>query len=1033
MSKVDENVVEQAAMSYFNDLGYEVVNGPVLAHDGTSSERADYGDAFLRERLRRSLARLNPDHLDLIDDAMAGIERAESQNPVAENYRVHRLLTEGAHVEYRDEDGGIRTTTIRFFDFDDPDNNDWLAVRQFTVDQNRVRRPDLVVFINGLPIAVGEWKNPTSEAASLKVAWQKIQSYRNDIPSLFLTNALTVLSDGTTASVSTFTANFEHYAPWKAIAGPEPVKGMPALKVLIYGAFDKTRLLDLIKNFIVFSDEGGGKIIKRIAKYHQFWAVNKAVESTVIASGPDGDQRGGVVWHTQGSGKSFEMLFYAVKTMRDPRMNNPTLVFLTDRNDLDDQLYEEVFGQAMILPERPVRADTRTELRELLRRASGGIIFTTLQKFAPTGGAESNSTLTDRRNVIVVADEAHRSQYGFLSRLTKDGRIRTGLAKHLRDALPGATFLGFTGTPIEATDKSTRAVFGDYIDVYDLTRAVEDGATVKIYYESRLAKVALSEDDLDALDILVDEITEGSDEELSRKTMSKWSRVEAVVGSEQRLDMVAADIVKHWERRRAEMLGKAMIVTMSRRIAVRLYEKIVALRPDWHSDDHEKGRVKVVMTGTSDDPPGYQPHVYDKQQRRDIKDRAKDPGSDLELVIVRDMWLTGFDSPSLHTMYVDRSLKGAGLMQAIARVNRTFRDKPGGLVVDYFGLFANLQEALREYSPSDRSQAGVPIEELVNVVLEKHDVIRGILHGCEYNSSPSLPSDGRLEEVSKVTDFVLEDEDRRTRFLDEVLALVKAFALAGSRDEVQSVADDIRMFTSARAAVLKIISPDSGAGGSGSPELDTAISQLVNQAVTGESVLDVYAMAGLENPELSLLSDEFLDSIEDRDRPHLQVGMLKKILEGNVKTLQRTNVVQSRKFSEMLDESINKYTNRSLTTAEVIAELVRLAKEMRDNNKRADELSMNEAEVAFYDAIIQNYAAVLELGDKKLQKISRDLVTQVRRSATIDWNVKESARAQMRTKVRRLLAVNGYPPDLEELAVDLVLEQAELFATIGME
>lgn len=1029
MSGVDESVVELAAMSYFVDLGYETANGPDLAYDGIAGERAGYRDVFLRERLRNALVRLNPEHLELVDEALAMLERSESQNPVAENYRVHRLLTDGAHVEYRDDSGGVRTATVRYIDFDEPDNNDWLAVRQFSVDENRVRRPDLVVFINGLPLAVGEWKNPTSESASLKVAWNKIQSYRDDIPSLFLTNALTVVSDGTTAAVSTFTANFEHYAPWKSIEDAEPVAGMPALKVLVYGAFEKSRLLDLIKNFIVFSDEGGGKIVKRVAKYHQFWAVNLAIESTVLASGPGGDQRGGVVWHTQGSGKSFEMLFFGVKAMRDPRMGNPTLVFLTDRNDLDDQLYEEVFGTALGLPERPVRADSRADLRELLRRSSGGIIFTTLQKFAPTGGAESNDVLTDRRNVIVVADEAHRSQYGFSQTLTKDGRLRAGLAKHLRDALPGATFLGFTGTPIDSADKSTRAVFGDYIDVYDLTRAVEDGATVKIYYESRLAKVSLSEDDLEALDALADEITEGSEEDIAQKAMSKWSRIEAVVGADQRLELVAADLVKHWERRREEMHGKAMIVTMSRRIAVRLYEKIIELRPEWHSDDPEKGRIKVVMTGTSDDPPEYQPHVLNPQQRRDIKDRAKDPDSDLELVIVRDMWLTGFDSPSMHTMYVDRSLKGAGLMQAIARVNRTFRDKPGGLVVDYFGLFTNLQEALNEYSPSDRDQAGVPIEDLIDATLEKHDIVRGILHGCDYDSNSSLSHDERLEQHSRVTDFVMADEDRRTRFLDEVLALVKAFALTASREEVRDIADDIRLFTGVRATVLKFLSPESGAGGSGSPEVETAISQLVNEAVTGDSVLDVYKMAGIESPEISLLSDEFLDSLIDKDRPHLQVGMLKKILEGEIRTVRRTNVVKGRKFSEMLDESINKYTNRSLSTAEIISELVGLAKDVRDNERRTSDLGMSDAEVAFYDAIIQNDEAVLQLGDTKLKKIAQDLVTQVKRSATIDWNVKESVRAQMRTKVRRLLAVNGYPPDLEEQAVDLVLEQAELLAT----
>lgn len=768
--------------------------------------------------------------------------------------------------------------------------------------------------------------------------------------------------------------------------------------------------------------------MKRVAKYHQYWAVNAAVESTVVASRPDGDRRGGVVWHTQGSGKSFEMVFYAAKIMRDQRMANPTLVFITDRNDLDDQLFGETFAPARILPETPVQATTRTDLRAKLKRASGGIVFTTLQKFAPGEDGDSNPVLTDRRNVVVIADEAHRSQYGFSETLDRHGRLKSGLAKHMRDALPGATYLGFTGTPIESNDKSTRSVFGDYVDVYDLTRAVEDGATVRIFYESRLAKIDLSETDLAALDDLADEITETVEEDTATAAKSRWSRLEAIVGAEPRLDLVARDIVEHWEKRRESLFGKGMIVTMSRRIAVRLYEKIVALRPDWHSDDPAEGKIKVVMTGSASDPADFQPHIHSKDVRKDLKLRAKNADDPLELVIVRDMWLTGFDAPSMHTMYVDKTMQGAGLMQAIARVNRTFRDKPGGLIVDYIGVFANLQTALAEYSPSDREQAGVPIDEMVQVMLEKHDIVRGLLHGVDYDASPELTASQRLNEYAKVLDFVMADPDRTSRFNDQVLALAKAFALAGARDEAAAIRNDVRLFTDVRAAILKIQNPDSGRGGSGAVEIDTALGQLLDEAVAADQVVDVYKLAGIESPEISILSDEFLDSLAQREKPNLQMGLLRRLLNDQVRTVQRKNIVQGRKYSEMLDEAVNRYTNRSLSTAEIIAELVELAKQMRDEQKRHEELGLSFAEVALYDAIAQNDAAVLQMGDETLKKIAIDLVHAVRASVVIDWDQKDSVRAAMRSKVRRLLAKYDYPPDAEAKAIELVLEQAELFA-----
>lgn len=1039
MSAFNENIVELAALEYFAELGYRTLHGPDIVPGEPGAERDSYEEVFFRGRLRDAIRRINPGTSPaLVDEAIKRVRRAESQSPIDENYRLHQLIAEGVPVEHRDADGALRTTRLWLVDFEQPENNDWVAINQFTIAENgKNRRPDVLVLVNGMPLALLELKNPAAEHATLKSAWNQVQTYRQDIPSVFVPNAVTVISDGTSAAMSSYAGAFEHYAPWKTIEGREVVNDRPALEVLIKGVFEPKRFLDLLQNFIVFSDEtttdkATGQptrvLIKRVAKYHQYWAVNAAVESTVQASRPDGDRRGGVVWHTQGSGKSFEMVFYAAKIMRDPRMANPTLVFITDRNDLDDQLFGETFAPARILPETPVQAATRADLRTKLKRASGGIVFTTLQKFAPGEDGDANLVLTDRRNVVVVADEAHRSQYGFGETLDRHGRLRSGLAKHMRDALPGATYLGFTGTPIESNDKSTRSVFGDYIDVYDLTRAVEDGATVKIFYESRLAKIDLSDDDLAALDELADEITETVEEDAATAAKSRWSRLEAIVGADSRLDLIARDIVEHWEKRREALFGKGMIVTMSRRIAVRLYEKIIALRPDWHSDDPAKGKIKVVMTGSAADPAEFQPHIHSKDVRKDLKLRAKNPDDELELVIVRDMWLTGFDAPSMHTMYVDKTMQGAGLMQAIARVNRTFRDKPGGLIVDYIGVFSNLQAALQEYSPSDRDQAGVPIDDMVAVMLEKHDIIRGLLHGVDYDSSPSLTASQRLTEYAKVLDFVMADPDRTKCFNDQVLALAKAFALAGARDEAAAIRNDVRLFTDVRAAILKIQNPDSGRGGSGAVEIDTALGQLLNEAVAADQVVDIYKLAGVETPELSILSDEFLDSLAEKDKPNLQMGLLRRLLNDQIRTVQRTNLVQARKFSELLDEAINRYTNRSLTTAEIIAELVKLAKQMRDDQKRHEELGLSAAEVALYDAIAQNDAAVMHMGDETLKKIAVDLVWAVRTSVVIDWDQKESVRAAMRSKVRRLLAKYDYPPDAEKRAIELVLEQAELFA-----
>ena len=1037
MSGFDESVVEQAALSWLNEIGYHSSCGRVEAAVGEGREKSS--DAILWKRVRTALQSLNPQASTyMVNDAIRRLQRAESQDLAYENQRMHELMLKGVPVETRSADGHTITQNLRLIDFDESENNDWLALNQFTIIENgNNRRPDLLVFLNGLPVGLLEFKNPASAGATMRGAWKQIQTYRKEIPSVFIPNVVPVISDGTAAAMSSFSGGFEHYAPWKTIDGNEVVKDRPALEVLLKGVFTPERFLDILRNFVVFSDEyitdpttGQRRqaLIKRVAKYHQYWAVNAAVESTVRAALPEGDRRGGVVWHTQGSGKSFEMVFYAAKIMRDRRMANPTLVFITDRNDLDDQLYGEVFMPARILPETPLQASGRADLRKLLKRASGGIIFTTIHKFAPDQDEDTIPLLTERSNVVVVADEAHRSQYGFAETLDSNGRLKAGLAKYMRDALPNATFLGFTGTPIESDDRSTRAVFGDYIDVYDLTRAVEDGATVKIFYESRLAKINLVEDELTRIDQLIEQASEGNSQETSEQAKTKWSKLEALVGADARLEEVAADIVTHWEKRRAAMQGKAMIIAMSRRIAVDLYTKITSIRPEWHSDELDKGKIKIVMTGSATDPVNFQPHIYTKDQRRSLKLRAKDPDDELEIVIVCDMWLTGFDAPSMNTMYVDKPMRGVGLMQAIARVNRKFKDKPGGLIVDYIGLFSSLQEALGTYSSSDRDQAGVPIDELIDVMLEKYDIIKAILQKVSYASSPDLPPVQRLEQSAKVLDFILSDESITKRYNDQVLALTKAYALVASRPEAEAIRDDVRLFADVRSAALKILSPDSGEAGQGSENIDSVLSHLVNKSVSADRVVDIYQFAGIDKPEISLLSDNFLNIVCVSPMPNLQLGLLRKLLNDQIRTMRRTNLVQSRKFSELLTGAVKRYTNRSLTTAEIIRELVELAKEMRSSKQRSDDLDLTPAEVALYDAVIQNDSAIMEMGDETLKTIARELVKTIQRSATLDWTVKESVRARMRSNIKRLLAKYKYPPDKQEQAVKTIIEQAEHLA-----
>lgn len=1017
MSFLLESGVEEVCLRLLADLGYETADGGELVPDADGAERPDYATVVLRRRLDGALARLNPElPLEALEQAARELTSVVLPSLVGENERLHRLVTEGVDVEYRAGDGQTRSTLARVIDINAPEANDWLAASQVTVEHDRRRRrADVIMFLNGLPVAVFELKNPGDEDATVKGAWRQLRVYTDEVPQLFRHNALLVASDGTSAQMGTITASWEHMAPWRTIDGDvEADAATPELEVLVRGVFDRGRFLDLLANFTVFSDEGDG-LAKRVARYHQYWAVNEAVDSTVQAA-TDGDRRAGVVWHTQGSGKSLEMLFYAAKIMRHPAMANPTLVVLTDRNDLDDQLFDEVFAPAHLLPEAPVQAQSRIDLRGKLARPSGGIVFTTLQKFAVAEQGDRHPELTDRSNVVVLADEAHRSQYDFID----------GFARHLRDALPNASFIGFTGTPIEAEDRSTRQVFGDYIHVYDITRSVEDGATVPLYYESRLAKIALP-DDVD-VDERFAEVTETREDDEREKLKGRWARLEAIVGSAERVRTVAADIVAHWEARREAMAGKAMIVGMSRRICVALYDEIIALRPDWHADDDERGKIKVVMTGQASDPADWQRHIRPKDAQRRLKTRAKDPDDELELVIVRDMWLTGFDSPPMHTMYVDKPMKGHTLMQAIARVNRSWRDKPAGLIVDYLGIADNLREALASYSARDQQHAGVPIEQAAAKLVEKHEVVVGILHGQAWTErARSSDAQQRIDQLKATADYLAADPDRKRRFLDETLALVKAYSLAVPHEATDRLRDDVAFFQAVRSNLAKTAA--SGADGRPSDEeLDTAINQLLSETITAEGVVDIYAQAGIAKPNLSVLSEEFLDQLQHQPHKNLQMEALKKLLNDEVRSMRRSNVVQYRRFSEMLEQAIRGYQNRALSTAEVIAELVELAKEMQAAQHRGDDLGLSDDEVAFYDAVRQNDSAVLELGDDVLREIAGELVRLLKRQVTVDWNKKEAVRARIRTQVRRLLRRYKYPPDKQEAAIELVLEQTHILA-----
>ncbi|UZG43725.1 type I restriction endonuclease subunit R [Caldimonas thermodepolymerans] len=1053
MAFLSEAEIESALLDQLRALGYRIEREEDIGPDGHRPERESHNEVVLRRRFEDAVARLNPGvPPEARQDAIRRVTQSELPALLEENRRLHRLLTEGVDVEYYADDGTLAAGKVALIDFEHPENNDWLAVRQFVVINGRnTRRPDVVVFVNGLPLVVIELKAPGSGNATLAGAFNQLQTYKQQIPQLFHTNALLVTSDGISARVGSLSADLERFMPWRTTDGREVApKGAPELPVLVEGVFEHRRLLDLVRDFTVFGETGSG-LVKIIAGYHQFHAVKKAVDSTVraamlmqgVAEDPaeyglpsvktqrPGDRRAGVIWHTQGSGKSLLMAFYAGQLVKHPAMENPTLVVLTDRNDLDDQLFATFSMCRDLIRQTPVQAESREHLQALLNRASGGVIFTTLQKFGVV-----TAPLTTRRNVVVIADEAHRSQYGFKARVdAKTGEVSYGFAKYMRDALPNASFIGFTGTPIEADDVNTPAVFGHYIDIYDISRAVEDGATVPIYYESRLARIELDEDEKPRIDAEVEEILEGEEETARERAKQKWATVEALVGAEKRLRLVAADIVQHFENRVAALDGKAMVVCMSRRICVALYNEIVKLRPDWHSPDDNAGVVKIVMTGAASDPQEWQPHIGNKARRDLLAKRARDPKDPLKLVIVRDMWLTGFDAPCMHTMYVDKPMRGHGLMQAIARVNRVFRDKPAGLVVDYIGIAQNLKSALAQYSPKDRENTGIDEAEAIAVMLEKYEVVRGMFHGFDYATALSGTPQERLAVMAGAIEWVLDMQQRlaaqestpegrkkaHRRYQDAVLALSKAFALASASDEAREIREEVGFFQAIRAALVK-----SGTGPGVTPqERGLAIQQIVSRAVVSTEIVDILKAAGLRSPDISILSDEFLAEVQQMEKKNLALEALRKLINDGIRSRSKANVVQTKAFSERLEDAVARYHANAINTAEVLQELIQLAKDIRAAHQRGEELGISEDEYAFYMALAENNSAVEVMGNDQLMVIAHELLMSLRENVTVDWAHRESARARMRVLVKRILRKYGYPPDLQDAAVQTVLRQAE--------
>jgi len=1036
MSGVKESEVESLALAWLEAAGWQVKH---IAPDGLFAERQGFDQVILEGRLREALGRLNPNlPAEALEDARRKLAQPQGSDLLQQNRASHRLLVNGVTVEYRDAKGDLRGAQVRVIDFDDPANNDWLAVNQFAVLENRrSRRPDIVLFVNGLPLVVLELKNPADEEATLRSAHRQLQTYQAEIPSLFVTNAVLAISDGLVARAGALGAGFELFKPWRTIGGDAPADPhLPELQVLIEGLFAPQRFLEFVRDFIVFEDDGG-RLVKKIAAYHQFHAVRVAVEETLRAAklraqprrlaegkgtylarpagGAPGDRRIGVVWHTQGAGKSLTMAFYAGRIIREPAMENPTIVVLTDRNDLDDQLFGTFIRCQDLLRQPPIQAESRQHLRQLLARAAGGVVFTTIQKFLPEERGDRHPLLSDRRNIVVIADEAHRSQYDFID----------GFARHLRDALPNASFIGFTGTPIEKADANTRAVFGDYISIYDIERAVQDGATVPIYYESRLAKLNLPEELKPEIDEAFEEVTEGEEAARKEQLKTKWAQLEAIVGAERRIALVAQDIVAHFEQRLEALMGKAMIVCMSRRICVAMYQAIARLRPDWVDEDDDKGVLKVVMTGSAADPAEWQPHIRNKPRRELLAKRFRDPEDPLRVVIVRDMWLTGFDCPSLHTMYVDKPMRGHGLMQAIARVNRVFHDKPGGLIVDYLGLAHELRQAVATYTESGgQGPVAIDQEEAARVMEEKYEICCGLFHGFDWSKWACGTPQERLGLLPAAQEHILAQQDGKERLLRAVAALSRAFALAVPHKRALAIRDDVAFFQAVRAALAKRAPGDRR----DAEQIEFAIQQLVSRAIAPEGMVDIFAAAGLPKPNISILSEEFLAEVRDMPQRNLAVELLRKLLQGELNIRRHKNIVQARSFAEMLEQAIRRYQNRAIETVQVIEELIALARAMREANARGERLGLSEEELAFYDALETNDSAVKVLGDETLRAIARELTHTVRQNVTIDWTLRENVRAHLRTLVKRILRKYGYPPDKQEKATQTVLEQAEVLS-----
>lgn len=1037
-NSITENEIEEIALSYLQNLGYSYILGPDISPDGEHPER-QYNEVILTTRLRDAIDKLNPTlGQDAKEDALKKVLRTNSPNALINNETFHKYLTQGIDVEVRTTDG-IRGQKVYIVDFTNPENNEFLAVNQFTIiEGSQNKRPDIILFVNGLPLVVIELKNAADENATIKSAYNQLQTYKQAIPSLFTYNELLIVSDGWDAQCGTLTSDFGRFMSWKSKDGTTTADHLqPEMEVMFLGMLNKQTLLDLISQFIVF-EKSDTKTLKKVAAYHQYYAVNKAVESTVIASSTTGDRRGGVIWHTQGSGKSLSMVFYSGKLIVEPRMENPTLVILTDRNDLDEQLHETFCNCQQLLRQKPQKAEDRNHLQKLLKVASGGIVFTTIQKFMPTtsdiiqnesSGVVSQpaveyigadiKALSERNNIVVVADEAHRSQYDFID----------GFAKHLRDALPNATYIGFTGTPIESTDRNTQAVFGNYVDIYDIQQAVNDKATVPIFYESRLAKVHFEEDEKVTIDDQFEELTEGEELSNRQQMRAKWTRLEAIVGNPNRIRKIAEDLVYHFEQRNAVLDGKAMIVCMSRRICVDLYDAIIKIRPLWHSNDDDKGTIKVIMTGSSSDTLAMQPHIRNKAKRKAIGDRLKNPTDSLKLVIVRDMWLTGFDAPCLHTLYVDKPMRGHNLMQAIARVNRVFTEgKEGGLIVDYLGIAQELKSALAEYTASGGEGKPTLDQELaVAKMLELHEAIDYQLRHFDWRKFFTLTPVEKLKFIPVIVDYIFSQENGEPSFTENTKNLLKAFAISVPHDKAMAIRDDVALFQAIKSRLVKI--SDRNEGGKGDDEMETAIKQIISEAITADNVIDIFDAAGLKKPNIEILDERFLQELKDLPQKNLAVELLKKLLKEEIKKRTKINLVESKKFSEMLEDAIQRYHNGMIDTVEFLEKvLIPFAEQMKEADKRGENLGLDYREYAFYTALEVNNSAVAVLGDEILKHIAQELLKTVRNSTTIDWTIKESVQATLRRNIRRILRKFGYPPDLQEKAVDTVITQAKMLA-----